>query len=175
MSPIKPYPSPRVRPADFIQFRDDLKLLLTVFTARELANWMGKDKGNFSKKINGVEPITPKFLGDFYRELGPAITRIKQGAAGHEVAEEMAEPSKEQSAIVIRYQVKLHKLEEGVEEIREEILELKVGAGNMRVELREVRTVLQQQGSTLAEHGAAIRRLEEAVFGPKGTKLAQSA
>ncbi|HVU97970.1 MAG TPA: hypothetical protein VHE34_22255 [Puia sp.] len=175
MSPIKPYPSPRVRPADFIKFRDDLALLLTVFTARELARWMGKDKGNFSKKINGVEPITPKFLNDFYRELGPAIARIKQGAAGYEVTEEMAEPSKEESAVLIRYQVKLVELMAGVEEMREEILELKVGGDNMRVELREIKTVLQQQGATLAEHTAAIHRLEAAVFGPKGTELPQSA
>lgn len=175
MPHIKPYPSPRLRPADFIRFRDDLELLLTVFAARELANWMGKDKGNFSKKINGVEPVTPRFLADFYHTLGPAITRIKQGAAGYEVEEEMAGPSPEESTTLIKYQVKLVELAAGVEEMREEIIELKAGAGEMRVELREVRSLLLEQGSTLAEHTAAIRRLEAAVFGPRGPEGALSA
>ena len=187
MSHIKAYPSPALRPADFIKFRDDLELLLTVCAAGELAKWMGKDKGNFSKKLNGVEPITSRFLGDFYRKLGPAIGRARQGAAGYELAEEMTEHSPEESAALIKYQVRVTDLAAGVDGMREEILELKNGAGEMRVELREVETVLKQHGSALAAHksiltgqaatlaeqettlseqNAAIRRLEEAVFGP---------
>jgi hypothetical protein len=175
MSPIKPYPSPRLRPSDFIRFRDDLALLLTVCTAQDLANWMGKDKGNVSKKLNGVEPITQKFLADFYQTLSPAIARIKQGAAGHEVESEMAKPTKEESAVLIRYQVKVVELSKGVEEMREELLELKAGAGEIRIELREVRTILQKQEGTLADHTAAIRRLEAAIFGPKEPGTARSA
>lgn len=182
MSRIKPYPSPRLRPSDFIQFRDDLELLLTVFTAQELASRMGKDKGNFSKKLNGVEPITLRFLTDFYQTLDPLIARARQGARAHEILEELAEPSKEESAVVIKLQVKVVDLAAGVQEMRQEIVELKTGTDEMRVELYEVRTGLQQekavlaeQEAALAEHAAAIRRLEEAVFGPQGPELALSA
>jgi len=175
MPHIKAYPSPRLRPSDFIQFRDDLELLLAVCTAQELANRMGKDKGNFSKKMNGIEPITLRFLIDFYEKLDPLITWVKQGATAHEIAEEMAEPSKEGSSILIKFQVKLVDVAAGVEEVRKEIIELKTGADEMRVELREVRTTLEQEEAALAEHQAAIRRLEAAVFGSQGPEWAISA
>lgn len=175
MHQIKPFPSPRLRPSDFIQFRDDLELLLSVCTAQELANRMGKDKGNFSKKLNGIEPITLRFLVDFYAKLDPLITWVKQGATAQEIAEERAEPSKEESSILIKFQVKLIDVAAGVEEVRKEIIELKSGADEMRVELREVRTTLEQEEAALADHEVAIRRLEVAVFGPHGPEWAISA
>ncbi len=153
MSESKPFAGRQLRPADFIKFKADLELLLTVFTAQTLANWMGKDKGNFSKRLNGIDPITAKFLAEFYRKLGPVINRIKQGAASFEVEDEMTKQPAEETPF-IKYRV--------------EIVELQTGAGELRVKIHEMSNVL-------AEHDNAIKRLEAAVFGPEGPQKALTA
>ena len=153
MSESKAFAGSKLRPADFIKFKADLELLLTVFTAQTLANWMGKDKGNFSKRLNGIDPITTKFLAEFYRKLGPVIHRIKQGAASFEVEDEMVEQPKEETPY-IKYRV--------------DIVDLQTGAGEFRIKIHEMSNVLE-------EHDIAIKRLEAAVFGPEGPQKALSA
>jgi hypothetical protein len=127
MSELKAFAGGRLRQADFEQWKADLELLLTVFTAQTLAKWMEKDKGNFSRKINGQEAVTPRFLRDFYGKLEPVIARIKQGATAHQVEEEMATEPEAEKKPYIKVWVEIGMIKAVLEKHEAEIRELQAG------------------------------------------------
>lgn len=161
MSIAKAFASSRLRRVEFEKFKADLELLLTVFTSQMLARWMGKDKGNFSKRVNGVRPVTAEFLGDFYRNLEPVIARVRQGATRYQIEKEMDVRPKEEADSLIR--------------IRVEIFELRGGMSQVRVILDEHDVAIRKHDTTINEQDVAIKQLQEAVFGPKGPRERQPA
>ena len=158
MSEGKAFPDERLQKAEFEKFMDDLKLLKNVFPAQKLAAWMKKDRGNLSKKINGVEPITPKFLRDFYRRLDRAIRLLKQGVPPHEVEREMDGLPEEEAGTFIQLQLTFYDLDLKVKVIQREMVEIRTDADQDRGEMVEVKI-------TLADHAAMIKALQTAVFG----------
>jgi transcriptional regulator with XRE-family HTH domain len=57
------------------EFRSDRDLL--EYTDTHIARRMGIDKGNYSKYINGHQPITQYFLSLFYQAFGDELSDIK--------------------------------------------------------------------------------------------------
>lgn len=90
MAEKKPFPGPHLRKEDFEKFEGDLALLLSAFRPELLGKWMGKDAGNFSKKVNGVQGITSNFLRDFYSKLGSVIAKLQKGVAAYQIEMEMS-------------------------------------------------------------------------------------
>jgi|ERR1700722_6218737 len=77
-------------PKDFELFKSDLSLLLSGFSSKELVAEMGKNKSNFSNRINGKVPISKQFLTTFYEKLGPWITGRRAGKSPIEIKTELA-------------------------------------------------------------------------------------
>ena len=176
MAELKAFAESRLRPADFEKFKADLELLLGTFTAQMLANWMGKDKGHLSKKINGIEPVTAKFISDFYRSLDPVISRIRQGAAPHEVEAEMSIRPRESEETIVRLKVTIYDMERAIKVVNIEVVKIQGVLEELQAEVRSVREVAdgvqEEVGGirmTLREHDAAIRALQAVIFGGSGS------
>lgn len=92
MSKLNIRPGRNVRKPEFEQFTLDLQLFLNAFCAAQLARWMGRDKGNLSKKLNGIEPITAKDLVDFYGTVSSIISKLKSGVQPFQIEQDMAFP-----------------------------------------------------------------------------------
>lgn len=160
MSRVNAFPSSRLRRIEFEKFKADLELLLAVFTSQMLAKWMAKDKGNFSKRINGARPVTAEFLRDFYSSLELVIARVRQGASRYQIEQEMAIRPKEEADSLIK--------------LRVELFELKGGVGQLKVILDEQARAIGEQALEIQRHSTkiniqevAIKRLEEAGFAQK--------
>ena len=93
MSEMHIHPAKNVPPADFAQYAKDLQLFLEAFTPQLLAEWLNKDKGNISKKLNGNEPITRKDIKDFYSKLSSIVAKLKIGLNSFQIELEMDEPT----------------------------------------------------------------------------------
>ncbi|HVU96817.1 MAG TPA: hypothetical protein VHE34_16425 [Puia sp.] len=89
MSKLNIRPGRNVRKSEFEQFTLDLQLFLNAFCAAQLARWMGRDKGNLSKKLNGIEPITTKDLVDFYGTASSVITKLEKGVPVFQIEQDM--------------------------------------------------------------------------------------
>ena len=140
----------RLRKEDFEQFKKDLELLLESFSPGQLAAWMRKDRRNFSRKLNGIEAITPKFLLNFRRALNPVIDRLRRGVPAYQVIIELetgGEVAEEQSGV------------EG-EKVREEKVWEEIRELNRRLdELEGAMRALQRGGSK--QQGVAGRRRDQ--------------
>jgi hypothetical protein len=77
--------------ADFNRLEEDLKFLLKTFKRTKLREWMGQDKGNFSKRLSGILPITQHFYLTFYENLNLPITWRKEGISREEIELRMKE------------------------------------------------------------------------------------
>lgn len=89
MSKLNIRPGRNVRKPEFDQFTLDLQLFLSAFCAAQLARWMGRDKGNLSKKLNGIEPITAKDLVDFYETVSSVVTKLEKGVPVFQIEQDM--------------------------------------------------------------------------------------
>lgn len=158
MSERKAFADGRLEPAEFERFEENLRILLKAFPARKLAKWMGKDRGNLSKKINGIEPITSKFLGDFYGRLHEAIRLLKRGMPPHEVENIMDGQPEEEPGTFVQLQLAFRDAELKITVIQREVVEIKEELTEDRQEMEDVQIVLR-------EHEAAIKALQARVFG----------
>lgn len=89
MPELKIRPASHIPTLEFCEFTRDVAAFLEAFTPELLAKWMGKDAGNISKKLNGIEPITRKYLIDFYRTIGPILVKLKAGLPAYQIELEM--------------------------------------------------------------------------------------
>jgi hypothetical protein len=89
MSEINLKRSRNLRKEDFEKYERDIKTFLKAFSPQVLANWLKKDKGNVSRKLNGIESITSNDLADFYSKLGSAITKLQNGVPPYQIELEM--------------------------------------------------------------------------------------
>jgi hypothetical protein len=92
MSELKIKKGRDVRKADFEEFDKDLKLFLEAFSPQILSKWVGKNKGNLSRKLNGNKSITRKDLRDFYGSVGSVVAKLKKGISPYQIELEMATP-----------------------------------------------------------------------------------
>ena len=100
MSELHIYPAKNVSKADFEKYAKDLGLFLEAFTPQLLAEWLDKDKGNISKKLNGNEPITRNDIKDFYSKLSSIVAKLEIGVNSFQIELEMENPTDEDRAIV---------------------------------------------------------------------------
>ena len=142
MPDLKFRPAKNVRHSDFETFAKDLELFLEAFTPQLLANWMGKDKGNLSKKLNGLEPITRNDIRDFYGCVSSVVTKLKKGMEAYQIELEMTAGTAEE-----------HKK-------------------NLWEEFHLIQATMEEHSLTLREQGAALRdlsiTLQELILGKKG-------
>lgn len=89
MSELIIRPHGNIRKLELDQFTSDLQLLLEAFCPSQLAQWMGRDKGNLSKKLNGIEPITAKDLVDFYGTVSSVVAKLRMGVSAYRIELEM--------------------------------------------------------------------------------------
>lgn len=133
MPGLKIHASTTVRHADFEKFAKDLELFLEAFTPQLLANWMKKDKGNLSKKLNGLEPITRNDIRDFYGSVSSVISKLKKGMEAYQIELEMTTDEAEQ-----------HKK-------------------NLWEEFHLIQATMEEHRLTLREHGVALQELSLAL------------
>jgi hypothetical protein len=131
----------------FDQFGKDLGRLLDAFMAQLLAKWMGRDPGNFNKKINGIEPITRNDVKDFYRCLSSVIAKLEKNVEPYQIELEMESTAE-----------------------NEETPEYK----NLHEEIRLIKETMKEQGKTLKEQGETIRKLEQQQGSNPGSESAQN-
>ena len=89
MSELNVHPGRNVRKQEFDRFTSDLQLFLEAFSLSHLAQWMARDKGNLSKKLTGIEPITAKDLVDFYGTLSSVIIKLRKGVPAYIIEQDM--------------------------------------------------------------------------------------
>lgn len=69
-------PAKGINPKEFDKFRNDLSIVLTRFTQRELGQAMGIQPSNINRYVNGNLAITKMFLKKFYAAWGERINEI---------------------------------------------------------------------------------------------------
>jgi DNA polymerase III delta prime subunit len=142
MPGLKIHASSTVRRADFEKFAKDLELFLEAFTPQLLANWMKKDKGNLSKKLNGLEAITRNDIRDFYGSVSSVLTKLRKGMEAYQIELEMS-----------RVEAEEHKK-------------------NLWEEFHLMQATMEEHTLTLREQGAALQELSlalrELILGKKG-------
>ena len=115
----------------FKQLKADLELLDKAFDRALLAQWMGQDKGNFSKVMLGDMGLTKRFYRKFYERLGKVVDQKKKGVSSDEIMAEMQvneKPRDNNTPLKERMKAaedRLAQLEQKVNQQEAEIRELK--------------------------------------------------
>jgi hypothetical protein len=162
MPEVNAIPKKGVSISQFLSFKADLEYLLKQFPAQKLAEWMKMDKGNLSRKINGVDKTTNRFIGNFNEVMEYPLLLLHQGKTAPQVEEEMerrleAGPKKPERSRFTVFDQAVGKVVEGMLDIRTMVLELEE---KNEMEIGGIKVVLQK-------HGVEIEELKEAVFGAK--------
>jgi len=162
MPEVNALPKKGVSISRFLSFKADLEFLLKHFPAQKLAEWMKMDKGNLSRKINGVDKTTDRFIGNFNEVMEYPVLLLHQGKTTREVEEEMerrlkAGPKNPERSRVAVFDQAVEKVVEGMLDIRTMVLQLEE---KTEMEIGGIKVVLQR-------HGDDIERLQAAVFAGK--------
>jgi len=78
-----------LKPEVFAPLKRDLELLDNAFDRVLLAQWLGLNKGNFSKLMLGTLKLTMRFHHLFYEKLGQVVKRKKEGISSEVIKAEM--------------------------------------------------------------------------------------
>jgi hypothetical protein len=167
MPEVNAIPKKGVRISDFLSMKVDLEFLLKQFPAQKLAEWLSMDKGNLSRKINGVDKITDRFIHNFNKIMEYPILLLHQGKTPQEVEDQMDLRLKKETPDAGKMRFSLFeqsvgKVLDGVLEMRDMVLEVQVTVleekeKNER-EIGGIKIVLRQ-------HDLAIEALNKVAFG----------
>jgi len=151
MPELKIRPATNVRFEDFQKFAKDLELFLKAFTPQLLAEWIKKDKGNLSKKLNGIEPITRNDIRDFYTGVSSVMEKLKNGIHAFQIELEMSADEPEEHKKNLWEEIRL-----------------------MKATLQEQNTTLQEQSLVLRDHSITLRELISSIRGPQDAPKSQN-
>lgn len=182
MPELNVIPKKGVSISDFLNFKADLEFLLKCFPAQKLADWLKMDKGNLSKKINGKEQVTDRFIQSFNEVMEYPVLLLHQGKSPQEVEDEMERrlregaPNPEKVRVSVFDQA-IVKVVEGMLDIQAKVLEVEeksekeirgMRAMVLAVEDRNEKNEREIGGIkvVLREYDIALKELKEVVFRP---------